>query len=100
MFDDGTTNSTLHYYKSIVEEKGGDLYFALLVVNWTDDDVTEDAMIDFSAHGIALSSFDNCEMMNMWTQEKKQVKGGKNSLMTNGLPYHGHIAYKIKCSAF
>jgi alpha-galactosidase len=43
-FDDGTTNSDLHYYKSVVEgRESGDLYQVLLVINWTSNDVTEDA---------------------------------------------------------
>ena len=94
------TQKDLHFYKAVVEEKGGDLYTALLVVNWSDDEIAEDAKLDLSAHGIALSAFDTCEKMDLWTEEKSTSDGGPTALPTKGLAYHGHLAYKIKCDSF
>ena len=94
-------NDTLGYYVSLNEEADTqDLYFALLIVNWYDEALTANTKLDFSAHGMALSSFDNCVMTNLWTNEQTWGYGGENEFPTANLAKHDHLAYKIKCSAF
>lgn len=81
-------NDTLGFYKTIVEEENGDLYTALIIVNWYDQNITANAMLDFSAHGIALSRFDECDIMDLWTENKLTTNGGPHAFDTVGLEMH------------
>lgn len=81
-------NDTLGFYKSIIEEENGDLYTAVLIVNWYDKNVTANAMLDLSAHGIALSRFDSCNIMDLWTEKKLETNGGPHGFDTIGLEMH------------
>lgn len=93
-------NDSLAFYKMNVEEKNGELYTAVLVVNWYDRNITHDAMLDLTAHGIALSSFDKCSITDLWTDEKVQTNGGVQALKTTNMKMHDHKAYKMKCDPF
>lgn len=99
--DSTGTGDSLGYYKALIEDKTTqELYTALLIVNWYDDNLQANTVLNLSEHGIALSQYDNCEITDLWSGAKTQGMGGDTEFQTTGLAKHSHMAYKIKCSAF
>lgn len=55
---------------SLNEDKStGELYTALLIVNWNDDNLTKNTKLNLIAYGISLSEYDDCDITNLWTGE-------------------------------
>ena len=95
------TGDELGLYKSLYEDESGNLNSALLIVNWHDyNNVTAEAKIDLSAAGFALSRFDKCEIMDLWTEETVNTNGGEHSFQTKDMMLHHHLAFRINCNAF
>lgn len=76
-------NDTLGYYSSLNRNKtDNQLYYALLIVNWYDENLTVNTKFDLKAAGISLTPYDNCEMMDLWTGKKSTGMGGMTEFPT------------------
>lgn len=94
-------NDTLGYYSSLNRNKtDNQLYYALLIVNWYDENLTVNTKFDLKAAGISLTPYDNCEMLDLWTGKKSTGMGGMAEFPTANLAKHDHVAFKIVCSPF
>lgn len=75
-----------------------ELYMAVLVVNWED---SKNNTVDYSFmdNGLAFSTIDKCKVMDLFSGEETNLRGGQAFTSAEMLP-HGSNAYKMKCSPF
>jgi hypothetical protein len=84
-------NDSLSYYKSMNENaETKEKYFALLIVNWSDDNLLAPTKVDLVKAGLALSPYSHCDFTDLWNGKVTTEKAGKHVFDTANLAKHSH----------
>lgn len=85
-------NGDLQVYQSY--QLGNGTYWAVLVVNWNDDQ-TSSVLLDFVLLGIAKASYYKCKITDLWTDT--QVGTYTVNYLVKDVQPHDNVALKIQC---